>query len=491
MKIVLTFLTLLFTTLGFSQIVFDKTKYDFGELNENDLRYVDIYLTNKTGKDAFILSVKKPMEVVYIQKSAFISPDSTTVIRFNIDKRTVGRFSYTIPVYTSDKSEPTNVVLTGKIKSLPQKENYLTACPTFGQKPATENPLDFLLTVETIDKTTGEHLGKTDVAILQNGSALGRWPTGSNGRMRLKIPLGITYFYATQPGYYPAEKGEYINFKRNHIILELTKTPEVVKEPIAVVEPKVIQNEKPIAEEPKETEERVIVIDPKVPSKIDINDIIATTEDVDTVEEEKNLPPAFKELDKDNFDDTYFKPINVVFVIDVSGSMKQEGRLELLKYALEQLVNMLRPEDKVGLVAYADDAFVLLNSTSGDNKKDIIDEVKQLKASGYTAGGAGIKLGYKQVKDNEIKDGQNHLIIVTDGAFNRQSGDYKKFIQKNLQKSNTTMSVIGIKSSPKAEENMQEAATLGEGRFILIENLKDAQTKLKQEIRLASFRYKK
>src|SRR5690554_1638674 len=73
---------------------------------------------------------------------------------------------------------------------------------------------------------------------------------------------------------------------------------------------------------------------------------------------------------------------------------------------------MLRPQDKIGLVSYASNAQVLLAPISGDRKEEITDEVKKLKASGLTAGGAGIKLGYKQARKNMIKDGQNHLIII-------------------------------------------------------------------------------
>lgn len=497
MKILFLLIAILFSTLSFTQIVFDKTKHDFGEINANDSRYVDVYLKNKTGKDAFILSVKKPMEVVYIQRSAFISPDSSSVIRFQINKKTKGKFSYTIPVYTSDKNEPTEIILTGKIESLPEQNNNFTACPTFGQAPAHGNPLDFMLTVETIDKATGESLGKSKVAIIQNGSALGKWETASNGRLKLKIPLGITYFYASHPGYFPAEEGLYVNFKRNHVVLALTQKevkPEIkipeVPETIEVPEELIVEEvpakqEKVIAE----VEERVIIIDETNPQEIDLSDVIEKTIKETPEDVEEFIPPAFKELDENNFDAAHFKPVNVVFVIDVSSSMRQYDRLELLKYSLDQLVDMLRPQDKIGLVAYANEARVLLATTPGDRKEDIIKEVKDLKASGLTAGGAGIKLGYKQAKKNMIKDGQNHLIIITDGAFNRSSGDYKKYIEKNLRKSNITMSVVGIKSNERAEVSMREAAELGNGRFILIEKLADAQTKLKQEIRLSSFRY--
>src|SRR5690554_5860097 len=163
MKILLSLFLVLLSTLSFTQIVFDKTKHDFGEINANDSRYVDIYLKNTTGKDAFILSVKKPIEVVYIQRSAFISPDSSSVIRFQINKKTKGKFSYTIPVYTSDKNEPTNITLKGEIVSLPDRTTNFTACPSFGQEPAQGNPLDFSLTVNTIDKETGEKLDNSKV----------------------------------------------------------------------------------------------------------------------------------------------------------------------------------------------------------------------------------------------------------------------------------------------------------------------------------------
>lgn len=494
MKILLFLFTLFCSTLSISQIVFDKTKHDFGEINSNEPRFVDVYLKNKTGKDAFILSVKKPMEVVYIQRNALIAPDSSSVIRFQINKKTKGKFNYKIPVYTSDKNEPTEIVLTGKIASLPDQSNNFTACPSFGQSPAQGNPLDFMLTVETIDKATGEKLGKSKVAIIQNGSALGKWETASNGRLKLKIPLGITYFYATHSGYLPAEEGLYVNFKRNHVTLALTKkkaapvTPDTPEEPEELIAEE-IESENDPEETITETEERVIIIDESEPEEVDLSDLIEESPEKETEETEEFIPPAFKELDPNNFDEAYFHPINVVFVIDVSSSMRQADRIELLKYSLDQLVGMLRPQDKIGLVSYASNAQVLLAPISGDRKEEITDEVKKLKASGLTAGGAGIKLGYKQARKNMIKDGQNHLIIITDGAFNRNSGDYKKYIKKNLHKKNITMSVVGIKSNEKSEANMREAAELGNGRFILIEKLADAQTKLKQEIRLTSFKY--
>ncbi|MDX1651702.1 MAG: VWA domain-containing protein [Brumimicrobium sp.] len=463
------FISLLFLLLSVevsSQIIFDKTEHNFGEINQGDQRYVDIYLKNTGKKNEFILSVRQPLEVVFIQKGAMITPDSSTVIRFQINQRKKGKFNYKIPVYTSDKQEPTIITLKGEMSESPEITNNFTACPNFGQSPAQGNPLDFQLIVETVDKETGEKLQQSTVAIIQNGNPVGKYKTGSGGRFTTQIPLGITYFYAVHDNYFPAELGTYVNFKRNLVVLELERKPETPKE-----------------EKQEDLVTETIKPDEPIADSIEIADIIETT----TEEKNENLPPELSELDENNFDPEYFKPVNVVFVIDVSSSMRQEDRIELLKYSLNQLVEMLRPQDRIGLVSYATNTKVLLHPTSGANKEEINEIVKDLKASGLTAGGAGIKLGYKQARKNFIKDGNNQVIIITDGAFNRNSGDYKKNIEKYLKKG-IKLSVVGIKSNERAEENMQEAAQLGEGRFIRIDRLADAQRELKQEIRLASFR---
>lgn len=468
-------LFVLFTLNSNAQVVFTAKEHDFGDLEQGDARFVDIYLKNKTDKEAYILSVKQPREVVYIQKKALMMPDSSNVIRFQINKKTKGRFNYNIEVFTSDRQTPTVITLKGTIKSIPSDQSNFTACPSFGQEPANQNPLEFTLTVRTIDKETKERLKGSQVAIIQNGNPLGKWKTNLNGQFKIQIPLGISYFFATHEGYFPAEKGAYVNFKRNLIILELEKKRES-----APVEP-------PIDIPDEDT--TFIVIDEQPEEPIDLSEMIEQTDQPDTSSSDTEIPPTFAELDPNDFSDANFKPINVVFVIDVSSSMRQEDRIELLKYALNQLVEMLRPQDKIGLVSYSNEAQVLLPPTSGAEKEKINEIVQGLKASGLTAGGKGIKMGYRQARKNLITDGANKVIIITDGAFNRSSDDYQKHIKKNLKKRCITLSVVGIKSNERAEENMTEAAELGKGRFVLIEKLADAQRNLKQEIRLSAFKY--
>lgn len=467
--------------VGNGQTVFDKKSHDFGEIYSYSERFIDIYIKNNTGDVAYILSVKKPAEVVYIQRGAMMLKDSSTVLRFQVNPTKKGRFDYEIPVYTSDRNEPTIIRLRGEMKDIPERgNNSFTSCPNFNQQPGDGNPLDFSLTVLTIDAETKKPLEKSAVTILQNGRPIAKWTTKRDGKYTDQVPLGLTYFYATNTDYYPAELGAYVNFKRNFIVLELTKKEVIEDEPIiAEIPPQ--ENEIEIIDAPVEENENVLLDK--------LKDILEKEEPVvDSFPSfEEVIPPALAELPSDNFEAQYFNPINIVFVIDVSSSMSQADRLELMKYSLYELSDMLRPEDKIALVSYATDARVILPSIKGSEKVEIKEAVGGMRAQGLTAGGAGIKLGYKQAKRNFIKNGNNHVIIITDGGFNRASGDYQKFIKKYLKKG-ITMSVVGIKNNEKAEESMREAAALGKGRYVPIHRLSDAQNHLKQEIRITSFK---
>lgn len=489
MRLILFLIFIFSFSTGKAQIIFNKTSYDFGKIGIHDNRFVDIKLTNQSNKDAFILSVKKPKNIVYIKKSAFISPGQSTYIRFQVSQQNTGKFNYKIQVFTSDKSTPTVIQLKGEIEAVAPNNPNLTACPTFGQHPPVQEQMSFDLTVKTVDKSTGEELSKSKVSIGREGRWLGQGKTNNHGILVTHIPLGIYHFQATHSGYESAVKNQYINFKRNFVLLELTKKETTTPEDV-IPQKDTLLAEQPKHEVQKTAPDRVIELPPKTtPPKektpVKEADTIVPPSPVATPPEEEH--PTLASIDSANFNTKYFTPINVVFVIDISGSMRNFNRIEILKTALEELTKMLRPEDKIGVVSYANDASVLIRPTSGKKKDKIIKKVESIRPSGLTAGGKGIKLGYREVRKNEIKNGRNHLIIITDGAFNLGSDDYKQYIKDNLKK-DITMSVVGVKCNERAKESMSETAQLGKGRLILLNSKKDAE-KLKQEIRLVSFRF--
>lgn len=475
MRFILSLLTLLLTGWLPAQIEFSAVKHDFGDLNAYSARHVDIILHNKGSKQEWVLSVKKPSEVVYITTKQIIEKDSSVVIRLQVNPGVKGRFAYDVSVFTSDRGEATLIKLTGNLKELDQNSMAgLTACPDFSSQPGGRNPNSFDLTVVTIDKQTREELSNSTVTLIQNGLAIWEKHTNKKGFIKEEATLGLSYFYATHEGYFPAELGAYVNFQRNYIVVEMEMDARYCPPVKPPVDTNIIATTDPEPEpEPViiEIEERLETIETEFDSSI-----IAT------------LPPSFTDLDRDNFDPQYFKPVNVVFVLDVSSSMKQVDKIELMKYSLYQLTDMLRPEDKIALVTYASDSRVLLPPTTGADKDAIKKEVAALEAFGYTAGGEGIKLGFREAKKAKIENGTNHVIIITDGAFNRDSEDYEQVVKK-YAKEDIHLSVVGIKNKDVHEEDMRRAARIGGGHYVPIHKLADAQHNLKQEIRVLTFRY--
>jgi len=167
--------------------------------------------------------------------------------------------------------------------------------------------------------------------------------------------------------------------------------------------------------------------------------------------------------------------------------MRQQERFELMKLSLITLLEQVRAQDQITIVAYDNDAEVLVRTTTGDQKEMLIQEVSKIKPGGMTAGGKGIKLGYKMAANAYIENANNQVIVITDGAFNKDSEDYERTVRKYAKKQ-YVLSVVGIKNKPEDEAKMTEVAHIGKGRFIGINSITDAKTKLFQEIRIASYR---
>ncbi|WP_028664091.1 YfbK domain-containing protein [Runella zeae] len=168
---------------------------------------------------------------------------------------------------------------------------------------------------------------------------------------------------------------------------------------------------------------------------------------------------------------------NLVFLIDVSGSMNTANKLPLVKEAFKLLVNQLRPQDHVAIVVYAGAAGAVLPSTSGQQKATIKDALDKLSAGGSTAGGEGIKLAYQIAQEHFIKDGNNRVILATDGDFNvgvSSEGELQKLIEEK-RKSGIFLSVLGFGMGNYKDNKMETLADKGNGNYAYIDNLQEAQ----------------
>lgn len=170
-------------------------------------------------------------------------------------------------------------------------------------------------------------------------------------------------------------------------------------------------------------------------------------------------------------------PSNLTFLIDVSGSMSSQNKLPLLKSAFKLLVNQLREKDKVSIVVYAGAAGVVLEPTSGNQKQTILNALDNLNAGGSTAGGAGIELAYKLAEKNLKKDGNNRVILATDGDFNvGASSDkaMKKLIEEK-RNSGVFLSVLGFGYGNYKDSKLETLADKGNGNHAYIDNMQEAQ----------------
>ena len=168
---------------------------------------------------------------------------------------------------------------------------------------------------------------------------------------------------------------------------------------------------------------------------------------------------------------------NLTFLIDVSGSMNSYNKLDLLKPAFKLLVNQLRAKDKVSIVVYAGAAGVVLEPTSGDNKDKIIAALDNLQAGGSTAGGAGIELAYKLAEKHFKKNGNNRVILATDGDFNvgaSSDSDMQTLIEEK-RKSGVFLSVLGFGYGNYKDSKLETLADKGNGNHAYIDNMQEAQ----------------
>jgi Ca-activated chloride channel family protein len=174
---------------------------------------------------------------------------------------------------------------------------------------------------------------------------------------------------------------------------------------------------------------------------------------------------------------------NLVFLIDVSGSMSDANKLPLVKASMKMLVEQLREQDKVSIVVYAGAAGLVLKPTSGAEKTKIRDAIDNLEAGGSTAGGAGIRLAYQTANGSFVKNGNNRVVLCTDGDFNvGESSDdaMKKLIEKE-RSSGVFLTVLGYGMGNYKDSKMQKLADKGNGNHAYIDGITEAKKVLVNE----------
>ena len=177
-------------------------------------------------------------------------------------------------------------------------------------------------------------------------------------------------------------------------------------------------------------------------------------------------------------------PNNLVFLIDVSGSMQPSNKLPLVKQAFRLLVNELREQDRVAIVVYAGNAGLVLPSTSAADKQTILDAIERLEAGGSTAGGEGIRLAYDVARQHHIARGNNRVILATDGDFNvgvSSTSELVRYVEER-RADGTALTVLGFGMGNYKDGRLEQLADKGNGNYAYIDGLLEAKKMFVQEM---------
>ncbi len=177
-------------------------------------------------------------------------------------------------------------------------------------------------------------------------------------------------------------------------------------------------------------------------------------------------------------------PANLVFLVDVSGSMDAADKLPLVKQTLRLLTEQLRPQDKVTIITYASGEKLILAPTSGDQKDKILTVINELQASGATAGEQAIQLAYKQAEKAFVKNGINRILLATDGDFNVGITDFStlKGMVAEKRKSGISLTTLGFGTGNYNEQLMEQLADAGDGNYSYIDNKNEAKKVVQRQL---------
>jgi Ca-activated chloride channel homolog len=426
----------IFPALLYSQVLLSPKVLDFGTTSPQTDWIIDVRMKNESGKKDFFLrhTFSHEYEVLFTSKT--LMPDSTITMRVKFKPRARGEYKENISLFFANMNEPVIIPVRAVVDYKNPEDNI--PCPDFGRLAA-DCCTDNMFLVEVVDAKTQKPLSGVEVKITEDGKDRMKLRTGDSGKVTQSIPVSYYRVDATAKGYQPNGLSSYINHRKSYFRIELERD-----------ETTQIQTVMPVAVLKPEVSDSAVVSSEALPENL-------------------------------------FRPNNFVFLLDVSSSMAERDKLDLMKQALLQLTGVLRPGDRIALVTYASEATVVLPSTGGNQKSAIALIVEQLHAGGSTSGAKGFKTSYQLLKKSFIGKGNNQLIVITDGVFQPADQiEIEKLVAKSVKKQFTT-SVVGIQCVSFAATKLSDISNAGKGSFLAIDDADDLDV-LIEEMKIRSAR---
>jgi len=452
-KLLLVVISLLFGLSSIAQkpkIEMSTFSHDFGEYIPTYFPPAAFEFTNTGSAPLAILTAKSKYEVKVMYERKYIFPGETGVIYIHYQSQKLGPFNENIEVYTNASLEPFSLNIKG---------NNISVNECYPNKDNRE-----IRKVIAVDAVTKKHIPNTEVKFYYQQEHKIEDKTDKDGKAIMSLPIGIYDIEARHPKYYPLNKNLFITKSMPIILLELQPKDEI-EELLANVE---IEEPKMPVPKPKPIEPRP---QPSRPMPMEPEPMVNTAKpgELSTIE---------------------YKPNNVVFLVDISLSMRRDKRLQKLKKSMDKVIRVLRDVDNISLITYNQDAYVLIKQTTGAHKDEIKTAIDSLTPRGLTNGVRGLETAYDLAWNGFVPDGNNQIILATDGEFSgshQSEPQIMKQVKVNAERG-VLISIISFGEDREALVRLRKIARIGKGSYIHIKGAEESPDILIEEIKARSKR---
>lgn len=471
------------------QVSMDRQSWDFGDVIywNNDTAWFKV--RNATDKDIIFLPTFYNETFRVMFSSRLIEPGQSVDVGIVYYTENRGRFSVDVPLYVSVRPDPLIFRLKGNIRGFDPAAQL--RCPVVNAGTE-ENRFEKMVELEVRDRVTDEILKPDDLWVRARNNDKVKLEAHGDGYRMAVMPGGYRVF-AAKKGYDDYLALVTLEPYQSKFIVYMDRSTDTPpprrpdwqpRKPARDSIPPVLARNKPMDREVSRSDDPA---DSTVWLEEDIKDEPHVKEHVkitgDTFGSGETYRPDGQELDLE-----VYRLNNIIFILDVSMSMKRDRKLDNLKASIGILVDALRQEDKLGIVGFSSDA-VLVQSPAPVTEKDSIKaRLNRMKADGGTNGGAALRMAYALAETHFVKDGNNQIIIATDGLFGG-GGMSRKEIEKLIADGNLRgihLSTIAFGYDPKALAYLQHLATTGGGTYLRIANPAEGENLLLDMVKTQS-----
>ncbi len=435
------FIFILFIFQAQAQIKVSPTIYDFGTIDLAGQLFASYTYINNTNTPVYLLKVEASPFMAYRKPVKSLLPGQSDTLKITYSPPKDGGFNESIKLWFSSSTEPQTVKMKGVIKKV---DNDPTLnCYSFNMD-AGVNIIMCDLKINVLDINTNKPIANALIQQYYGDRPAFNLNTNVQGFLSYSLKPGLYHYKISAEGYQSYIVDQYINRQTKEVTIKLVPIPKDKVKP----------------------------------------DIITESEtSKDTVSTIENNSKNDNELLNTELPIEKFAYNNIVFLIDVSSSMSLPDRLPLLKKSMQVLINQLRSVDRVSVITYASNAMVVYPSKPVTDKEELVKLIESLVANGSTSADKGLKLAYDIVTEHYINDGNNQLIIATDGVFALKDKDLNLFKGGAAKNQPLTVSVIGFGKNKDAQKSLKEISKQFHGSYIHITNADEADRALLDEIK--------